>query len=54
VCRLVKDEAREREERTPDRAAEKALSWLLKHQGEQVHAAIENVYCAVLEDEQLE
>jgi len=54
VCCLAQDEAREREERAPDRAAEKALSWLLKHHGEQVHAAIENVYCAVLEDAQLE
>ena len=54
LCCLVKDEAREREERAPDRAAEKALSWLLKHHGEQVHDAIENVYCAVLEDAQLQ
>lgn len=54
VCCLAKDEDREREERAPDRAAEKALSWLLKHHGEQVHDAIENVYCAVLEDAQLD
>jgi hypothetical protein len=54
VCCLVKDEARERVKGAPDRAAEKALSWLLKHHGEQVHDAIENVYCAVLEDAQLE
>jgi hypothetical protein len=54
VCCLVKDEARGREARAPDRAAEKALSWLLKRHGEQVRDAIENVYCAVLEDAQLE
>jgi len=54
VCCLSKDETRGREERAPDRAAEKALTWLLNHHGEQVHGAIENVYCAVLEDAQLE
>ncbi len=54
VCCLAGDEAREREERAPDRAAEKALAWLVNHHGEQVHGAIENVYCGVLEDAQLE
>ena len=54
VCCLANDEAREREGGAPDRAAEKALSWLLKHHGEQVHRGIENVYCAVLEDAQLD
>jgi hypothetical protein len=54
VCCLAGDEARGREERAPDRAAEKSLAWLMNHHGQQVHSAIENVYCGVLEDAQLE
>jgi hypothetical protein len=54
VCCLARDESRGREERAPDRAAEKALAWLMDHHGEEVHGAIENVYCGVLEDAQLE
>ena len=54
VCCLPADEARGREARAPDRAAEKALAWLMDHHGDQVHESIENVYCGLLEDAQLE
>ncbi len=54
ACCLAKDEAREREDRAPDRAAEKALSWLSLHYSDEVNESVENQYCAVLEDAQLE
>jgi hypothetical protein len=54
VCCLAKDEARERERQAPDRAAEKALSWLSQHYADEVNESVENQFCAVLEDAQLE
>jgi hypothetical protein len=54
ACCLTKDEARRHDEAAPDRASEKALSWLSKHHAEEVQDAIENDFCAVLDEEQLQ
>jgi hypothetical protein len=54
VCCLAQDEAREREETAPNRAAEKALAWLSEHYPEELDESVENQFCAVLEDAQLE